>query len=61
LPAVHATIASRIDPELNQRSIAAYLFRAYVLGPFSARFRPRQIGRPAHEPTPMAHEVEAAA
>jgi fatty acid desaturase len=61
LPAIHATIAARIDPELNQRSIASYLFRAYVLGPFSARFLPRQIGRPAYEAPPMAHEVEVAA
>jgi fatty acid desaturase len=51
LPAIHASIAPHIHPELNQRSILGYLVRTYVLAPFHARFRPHQIGRPAYEAT----------
>lgn len=50
LPAYHATIADKIDPELNQSSIFGFCFRSYVLGIFSDRFRTHQIGRPAYEP-----------
>jgi beta-carotene hydroxylase len=49
LPSLHADIAANIHPELNQASIAGYLFRTYVLGPWQPRFLPRQIGRPAYE------------
>jgi beta-carotene hydroxylase len=49
LPAIHQGIAHKIDPELNQPSIAGYLFRAYVIGRFSPRLLPRQVGRPAYE------------
>jgi fatty acid desaturase len=49
LPAIHASIAANIHPDLNQPSIAGYLFRTYVLGAFGPRYRPRQIGRPAYD------------
>jgi beta-carotene hydroxylase len=49
LPAIHAGLAANVDPDLNQASIAAYLFRTYVLGPVLPRFLPPQIGRPAYE------------
>ena len=49
LPAIHQAIAHNIDPELNQPSIAGYLFRAYVIGRLSPRLLPRQVGRPAYE------------
>jgi fatty acid desaturase len=61
LPAIHANLAANIDPELKQRSIAGYLFRAYVLGPFAPRFRPRQIGRPAYLSPARAEALGAAA
>lgn len=60
LRAVHASIAANIHPELNQRSIAAYLFRTYVLGPVSPRFRPNQIGRPAYEAPRRGGDLEIA-
>ena len=49
LPVIHQGIAHNIDPELNQPSIAGYLFRAYVIGRLSPRRLPRQVGRPAYE------------
>jgi len=58
LPELHATLADQIDPELNQPSIAGYLLRSYVLGVFSARFLPRQVGRPAYE-APAIDAVDA--
>jgi fatty acid desaturase len=61
LPAIHATLAPHIDPELNQPSIAAYLFRTYVLGPVIPRYRPHQIGRPAYEAPARREGFEAAA
>jgi fatty acid desaturase len=48
LPRIHASIAPHIHPELNQPSIAGYLIRTYLLGPWLPRFRPHQIGRPAY-------------
>ncbi len=54
LPALHATIAERIHPELNQPSIVGYVVKAYFLGPLFPRLRPHQIGRPAYECSPRA-------
>ncbi len=60
LPALHASIAAGIDPELNQPSIVGYLVRTYVLGKVSARYRPHQIGRPGYEAPPPAPDFETA-
>jgi fatty acid desaturase len=49
LQEIHATLADKIDPELNQPSISGYLLKTYVLGKVSARYLPKQIGRPAYE------------
>jgi fatty acid desaturase len=49
LPAIHASIAGNIDPELNQRSLLAYLLRAYALGRLDPRYLPRQVGRAAYD------------
>jgi fatty acid desaturase len=59
LPAAHAEIAARIDPSLNQPSIFAFCFKAYVLGAFLPRFRTRLLvrsladadGAPSTDPT----------
>lgn len=48
LPALHASIAAKIHPELNQRSIALYLLRTYGLGPWMPRYRPQEIARPPY-------------
>jgi len=45
LPQLHQRIASEIAPELKPRSFAHWLFRSYLLGTFSERFRTRQFGR----------------
>lgn len=60
LPELHAAIAASIHPELNQRSIAAYLLRTYVLGPFMPRFRPNQIGLPAYGVPARGGDLETA-
>lgn len=60
LAELHATLAANIHPELNQPSIARYILRTYALGPFSARFRPQQIGRPAYEAPPHGGDLEIA-
>ncbi len=61
LPELHRAIAEQINPELNQGSIAGYLLRTYLLGPFSPRFRPNQIGRAAYDAPAGEGELEAAA
>jgi fatty acid desaturase len=61
LPEIHGAIAANIHPELNQRSILGYLLRTYVLGPFAPRFRPHQIGRPAHDASSGTDSLEVAA
>ena len=48
LPDLHQSIAGKIDPELNQPSVAGYLFKAYALGRVRRKFLPRQVGRPAY-------------
>jgi fatty acid desaturase len=48
LPALHAKIAHRVHPDLCQPSVLSFCVRTYVLGAVSARFRTRQIGRPAY-------------
>ena len=44
LPAAHAAIASTIDPKLNERNLASFLFRQYVLTPFAPSLGTKQIG-----------------
>jgi fatty acid desaturase len=61
LPALHATMADKIDPELNQPSISGYLVRTYLLGLLSPRFSPHQIGRPAYEAPARDEETHLAA
>jgi fatty acid desaturase len=56
LPAIHATFADKIHPDLNQPSISGYLFRTYVLGRFIPRYLPRQIGRAAYD-VPASQDV----
>lgn len=50
LPAAHAQIADRIDPELKQASIVGFCFKSYVLGAVSPRFRTKQVGRAPYDP-----------
>jgi fatty acid desaturase len=61
LPALHATIAENIHPELNQQSIAGYLLNAYVLGRFDPHRLPHQIGRPAYAPVGPSLDLDAGA
>jgi hypothetical protein len=44
LPAAHAQIAAFIRPELNQRNLAWYLARQFLLAPLLPRYGTRQIG-----------------
>jgi fatty acid desaturase len=53
----HAKIAHLIDPELNQKSIFGYCFKAYLFGIFDERFRTKQIGRAPYDP-PDGSEVK---
>jgi beta-carotene hydroxylase len=50
LGAAHAKIAHLIHPALNERSVIGYVFRAYILGTFSERFRTKQVGRAPYDP-----------
>jgi len=50
LPALHAKIADKIDPALNQASIFGFCLKAYLLGIFSEKYRTKQIGRAAWDP-----------
>jgi fatty acid desaturase len=38
-PEAHAKIAANISPELQERGFWSFLFRSYILGMFSSRFR----------------------
>ncbi len=59
LPQIHAAMADKIHPDLNQPSIAWFLIKTYVLGPFVPSLRPKQIGRPAYEaPAPAEKDAE---
>ena len=52
-------MADKIHPDLNQPSIAWFLIKTYVLGPFVPSLRPKQIGRPAYEaPAPVEKDAE---
>jgi beta-carotene hydroxylase len=57
LPAAHAKIAAFIDPALKEASLGGYVFRAYILGMFSERFRTKQVGRAPYDP-PDGSEVK---
>lgn len=59
LPALHATIASKIHPDLNQPSIVGYVVKSYLLGPILPSFRPRQVGRAAWDAPPVARAGRA--
>jgi len=50
LAGAHAKVAHLIHPELNQSSIFGYIFRAYLLGVFSEKYRTMQIGRAPYDP-----------
>jgi beta-carotene hydroxylase len=50
LAEAHAKIAHLVHPELNQSSIFGYIFRAYLLGVFSEKYRTMQIGRAPYDP-----------
>jgi len=56
LGVAHAKIAAFIDPALNESSLGGYIFRAYILGMFSPRFRTKQVGRAPYDP-PDGSEV----
>jgi fatty acid desaturase len=57
LGAAHDKIAALIDPALNESSLGGYVFRAYILGMFSERFRTKQVGRAPYDP-PDGSEVK---
>jgi len=57
LPAAHAKIDAFIDPALKEASLGGYIFRAYILGMFSERFRTKQVGRAPYDP-PDGSEVK---
>jgi beta-carotene hydroxylase len=50
LPALFKRIAKDIHPDLRQSSLFGFCLRAYLLGPFCARLRTRQIGRAPYDP-----------
>lgn len=37
-PELHAQVADKIDPSLNERSFWGYIVRAYIIAPFNKRF-----------------------
>ncbi|MGL4230754.1 MAG: fatty acid desaturase family protein [Casimicrobium sp.] len=39
LPEAHAAVKHRVDPRLNERGLAAYMWRTFVLSIFSAKYR----------------------
>jgi fatty acid desaturase len=45
LPALHARLAARIDPRLNEPSLLAFTVRVYVLSAFMPRLRTQLIGK----------------
>jgi fatty acid desaturase len=45
LPALHARLAPRIDPRLNEPSLLAFTVRVYVLGAFMPQLRTQLIGK----------------
>lgn len=49
LPEAHARIAGQIDPRLCHTSMWAFVFRQYVLAPFSPRFGTTQVGRAPYD------------
>jgi fatty acid desaturase len=61
LPQIHAKIADKIHPELNQPSIFGYILKAYVLGHVSPRFAPHQIGRAAYDVPKPEESMDLAA
>jgi fatty acid desaturase len=59
LPELHAEIAPKIEPELNQRSLLVWMFKCYVLALFVPRLGTQQIGRPAYDPPAKVEALEA--
>ena len=63
LPEAHARIADKIDPSLNRRSLAWFIFSTYVLGIFFKRFRTKsmrleRIARENQQSRPESNQVE---
>ena len=48
--ALHAEIADKIDPRLNERSFCWWVFRAYVITAFFPSLETKQVGRAAYDP-----------
>jgi len=55
-PELHAMVADKIDPSLNERSFWWYIFRNYFLGAFIPKFRTHSLRLER-----IAHEREASA
>jgi hypothetical protein len=46
LPALHATLRSRMDPRLCERGLLAYVLRVYLGGLLSQRWRSQSLQQP---------------
>jgi fatty acid desaturase len=54
LPKLHAEVAHRMDPRVNERSLFLWMVDCYLLAPFDARRGTQQIGRCGAD-VPEAH------
>lgn len=56
LPSLHMRYRAQLDPRLNAGGLTAYMFRTFVLGLFSSRWRSRSLMKAA-APPPDGHRA----